>query len=111
MPTAAAARVDVLEYPSDREIGSVFDRLKTYNLHYAVRPHEQSSGQNQSTTKPFTKGFVAATAGASVIASVESDDVLHYLGEDYPFLVKKADQAGILEALDRASSLFGTPEW
>ena len=111
IPASQADRVTVLKYPSDREIAVAFDNLKQFNLHYAVRPEGQSSRRNLSTTKPFTKGFVAAAVGANVVASQDSDDALNYLGADYPFLVRDGSEAAIAGALDKAQAIFGTPTW
>lgn len=111
IPGRSAEKVHILRYPSDKEIATAFDDLRQYNLHYAVRPDEQSSKANLQTTKPFTKGFVAAAMGANVIASRSSDDVVNYLGADYPFLVDETSEAAVLHVLDRAREIFGTPEW
>lgn len=111
IPRAVNSKIEVLSYNRDREIGSVFKQLQGFNLHYAVRPPDQSSETNLSTTKPFTKGIVAAALGANVLASVDSDDALHYLGADYPFLLKSGDEASINNAMEKAVGLFGGPEW
>lgn len=111
LPDAAVPLVEVLRYPSDKEIGQAFEALRGFNLHYAVRPDEQSSRRNLQTTKPFTKGFVAAAIGANVIASRSSDDVLNYLGEDYPFLVGETSEAEVLRVLALAKTIYGTKDW
>ena len=111
LPEAAGPQVEVLRYPSDKEIAQAFEALRAFNLHYAVRPDEQSSKRNLQTTKPFTKGFVAAAVGANVMASRSSDDVVNYLGEDYPFLVGETSEAEVLRVLDEARALYGTKAW
>lgn len=111
LPDAAKPQIEILRYPSDRDIARTFESLRGFNLHYAVRPDEQSSQRNQHTTKPFTKGFVAAALGANVMASRSSDDVVNYLGKDYPFLVGETSEQEVLRVLDIARALYGTKDW
>lgn len=111
LPDTAAPQVRLLRYPSDKEISQAFEALKGFNLHYAVRPDHQSSKANSHTTKPFTKGFVAAAVGANVMASRSSDDVLNYLGADYPFLVGETSEHEVLRVLGIARAMYGTRDW
>lgn len=111
IPHDIADRVTVLKYSGDLEIATTFRHLAGFNLHYAIRPAAPSEPRRGQTTKPFTKGFVAAAVGANVIASRRSDDAVNYLGADYPFLVDGHESAAIIDALDRAEGLFGTDAW
>lgn len=111
IPDAVASRVHIMRYPSDAQIATAFDQLRRFNMHYAVRTAEQTSHQNPTTTKPFTKGFVAAALGANVIASRMADDVLAYLGPEYPFLVEDEDEASVMRVFEVADAIFGTPAW
>lgn len=110
MPGQVRDRVHLLEYDRDINIADTFDALCGFNLHYAVRPN-RAEGQESAVAKPFTKGFTAAALGAMVMTARDTDDAVYYLGEDFPFLLDSLDEPDILAALDRADSLFGTPDW
>jgi len=110
LPPDAALRVDCLKYSDDQDIAEVFDALQDYNLHYCVRPADVRA-RAQGVTKPFTKGFTAATLGAQVMTARDTHDAEFYLGADYPFLLNDLEDQTILEGLDKARDLYGTPEW
>lgn len=68
------------KYKKDEWIYSV----NKYQYHYAVRRKRGIDGH-----KPFTKGFTAACADALLIVDKDVDDVKYYLGNHYPFYMKK----------------------
>ncbi|WP_282153852.1 hypothetical protein [Ruegeria atlantica] len=102
--------VHVLSYENDREIGDVFEGLRGFNMHYAVRALPRRK-EVLGVFKPFTKGFTAAVLGANVLTTRHTTDAVHYLGEDYPFLLDRTDEDSVLTALDRARYLYGTSAW
>ncbi|MBY6084584.1 hypothetical protein [Ruegeria arenilitoris] len=110
LPGEVKKRVRVLDYARDSKIGDTFDALCDFNMHYCVRPPARRR-RTWQIAKPFTKGFTAAALGAVVITSRDTDDAVHYLGEDYPFLLESLDEAEIIEAFDKADSLLGTLTW
>ncbi len=110
LPQDAASQVDCLKYSDDKDIADVFDALQAYNLHYCVRPAD-ARARAQGVTKPFTKGFTAATLGAHVITARDTDDAEYYLGPDYPFLLDDLEDQTILNGLAKARGLLGSPEW
>lgn len=102
--------VHMLSYENDRDIGAVFDGLRDFNMHYCVRALPRRK-EVPGVFKPFTKGFTAAVLGANVLTTRDTVDAVHYLGEDYPFLLDRTDEASVLTALDRARDIYGTPAW
>lgn len=83
------------------------DYLDLANFHYALRPPMEGP-----VFKPFTKGFVAAAYAANILVHASDGDALHYLGEDYPYLLHEPlCEAAVLESLARAKKDFGGTEW
>ncbi len=110
LPAAARRKVEVLQYTRDADIAEVFDALRDFNIHYCVRALAPDVDRKRMA-KPFTKGFTAAAMGAHVMTARDTDDALHYLGADYPFLLESAEDSAIVNALDRAEAMFGTSAW
>ena len=110
LPEAVRRKVELISYERDADIAEVFDILRNFNMHYCVRPN-LPMGARKRVAKPFTKGFTAAVMGAQIMTTRDTDDALHYLGPEYPFLLDDNSEDGILEALERAEWMFGTPAW
>ena len=110
LPGLVQERVHQLQYDKDSSISDTFAALRNFNLHYCVRPTLRRA-KGRLVAKPFTKGFTAAALGAGVITTRSTDDAVHYLGDDYPFLLDGPDEPEIMAVLDKAESLFGTPAW
>ncbi|MEM7544637.1 MAG: hypothetical protein AAF367_03805 [Pseudomonadota bacterium] len=87
----------------------ILGAVRRSNMHYAVRPRPQAG--RCAGHKPFTKGFNAASANANIIINRDADDALDYLGPDYPFLIKDASPASIIEGVRYAEDAFGSAEW
>ena len=81
--------------------------LPNYNLHYAVR----RTTRNRHASKPFTKGFTAAALRANILVDAGTDDALHYLGADYPFLIPSNSVDDIAAGVVHVTDAFGTAEW
>ena len=85
-------------------------RLPEANFHYAVRQpvHERGSIRY----KPFLKGFTAAFCNANILVHADDGDALHYLGEDYPYLIKEElCEKVVLRYMQQAKVDFGTGKW
>lgn len=80
-------------------------------LHLCARPEWSETDQKIPSSKPFTKGFNAAAVGANVIVNKSVPDALHYLGDDYPYLIEKPESDLIDEAIARARTDFGGLFW
>jgi hypothetical protein len=80
-------------------------RLADYPIHYAVR-----DAHVDRRFKPFTKGAVAARAGAVVVTdrNVETEQAL---GPDYPFFPASSGYADVRAALEAAMAAIGGPAW
>lgn len=81
-------------------------RLPEFSLHYAVRPKLGELGH-----KPFLKGFTAAQLGANIVVTADDGDARHYLGDEYPFLLKSREAEPINTMIDFARESFGGPVW
>ncbi|MDR3473960.1 MAG: hypothetical protein P4M09_20065 [Devosia sp.] len=80
--------------------------LKHYNCHYALRDYQPFDG-----FKPFTKGYVAASCGAVVMALRSDAEAVGHLGEDYPYLFEVGRARDIVAAISRVAESFGSREW
>jgi hypothetical protein len=82
--------------------------LAGVNLHYACRPRRMWG----RGFKPFTKGAVAARAGAVVLVDASDHEAMEQLGSDYPLTVPaEAEAATIIARLAALRDTFGGPEW
>lgn len=82
------------------------DSVPRYNFHYAVRTAQQWDG-----FKPFTKGFTAARLQCPIMVSSLDGDALHYLGNDYPYLVADDSFDNVWGTFEKAHRDFGGAEW
>ena len=84
-----------------------FSYLPKANFHYAVRP---TVGEN--IFKPFIKGGIAAYCASNILIHKDDGDAAHYLGSDYPYLIKEdITEKVVLKYLRKAKEEFGGPEW
>ncbi|MCB1503135.1 MAG: class I SAM-dependent methyltransferase [Bauldia sp.] len=100
------AEIDMVPVSTRSDDGGWLQRIGGYALHYAVRPPLKDGGH-----KPFTKGFVAARCGANVLIDRTDGDAIHYLGDDYPFLIDNSRPASILAGLELARQSFASEIW
>lgn len=106
-PPAEPGAVDVLTYEDQTGFEAAIAALAGYPMHYAVRRRSL----HPEVSKPFTKGFTAAKMGANLLVDAGTDDALHYLGPDYPYLIASRAARHIAEGLARARDDFGGPDW
>ncbi|MGG7509597.1 hypothetical protein [Plantibacter sp. YIM 135249] len=102
-----AGRVDVVPVDTSTASTAWIAKLPGHALHYAVR-----NTRELDLHKPFLKGFTAAWCSANVLIQRSQSEAVHWLGEDYPYLLP-ADprEQDILAALDDAAAQFGGPVW
>ncbi len=82
-------------------------RLGESNFHYAVRPP-----MKEHVYKPFMKGIIAATCGVNMLVHKDDGDALHYLGEDYPYLIKEdPTEEVVMRYMRKAREEFGGEAW
>ncbi|NUU04779.1 hypothetical protein [Leifsonia sp. C5G2] len=82
-------------------------RVPEFNLHYAVRRF-----RGADLHKPFLKGFTAAHAGCNILIQRSQAEAVHWLGDDYPYLIDgEPDEAAITAELERVRADFGSPAW
>lgn len=99
--------VEVRDVQDSEAFEDALAALPRYGLHFAVRKGRETEG----VFKPFTKGFTAAACGANILIQRDAHDALHYLGEDYPYLIDDARPISINKGYFRARDDFGGPEW
>lgn len=99
--------VDVHDVQDSEAFEATLSKLPQFGLHYGVRKEHATEG----VFKPFTKGFTAAACGANILIQRDAHDALHYLGEDYPYLIDDATPKSINAGFFRARDDFGGPEW
>lgn len=84
-----------------------YKRLNDANFHYAVRPQ-----MGERVFKPFMKGIIAATCGVNMLVHKDDGDALHFLGEDYPYLIHEdISEDVVLRYMRKARDTFGKEEW
>ncbi len=102
------SRMDVLDASTPIKMAESLHRLGNYNFHYAIRGPEP---EGVLVRRPFTKGFTAAVMSANIIANRSVEDVMEFLGKDYPYLVGSTDEGEILEMLNNAKDSYGSKVW
>lgn len=108
LPAGLMPHVTMLHAVTDPQMQQALPRLRDFNLHYAMRPAAAPEGHG---CKPFLKGFNAAAAGANILVARDTDDALHFLGADYPYLMTGTDDATILRQFEAARDGHGGPDW
>lgn len=109
---------NLLIYPSMQRLLPVFpytsEKKKAWieatlhaNFFYAVRPK-----MHPFCCKPFLKGYTAARLNSNILIHKDDGDALHYLGEDYPYLIKEnLNEKVVLKYFITAREGFGGAEW
>ena len=100
-------RVDFIPVDTSKQADEWFKKLPPYTLHYAIRQKRDLDNH-----KPFLKGFTAAACKANIIIQDGQTEALKWLGNDYPYLLKKPPtESNIVEMLDYARESYGSKEW
>jgi len=93
----------------DKVIGDRWiDKVGDYYFHYAVRPQ---GVLKRGVFKPFTKGFIAALCGASVIMPTYESEALYYLPDDYPYFLNDVSYDSVMNMLRFCKDTFMSSEW
>lgn len=101
--------VDFIPIATNNDAGnSWLDCIGSYDAHYSVRSTKFNSIDRH---KPFLKGFTAAKCGAPIITHFDENDVLYYLGGDYPYFVRDGSLSDVREIILKMLDDFGTKEW
>lgn len=99
-------KVDFIQVDTGRQNNAWLDRLKDYNLHYAIR------AENGDGFKPFLKGFTAAACGANILIQSTQKEAVRWLGKDYPYLLRKPPtEANILAIIRKIGADYNGPIW
>lgn len=93
------------------DIDSFLTMLPKSNFHLCTRRPFQKRSHGILATKPFTKGFNAAAVGANVLVNRQVHDAIHYLGDDYPFMLDDSSPECFAEGLNHARDAYGTTKW
>jgi hypothetical protein len=100
-------RVDFIPVSNTEQNDDWFKELPKYNLHYAIRKK-----RDVYPNKPFLKGFTAAHCGANILIQASEEEVVKWLGKDYPYLLKgRVTEKRVLEMLDHIKKSYGSKEW
>lgn len=106
----ATAKKQILSLSQDGDMPQEFyQEMLKYNIHYCVR--EVSKRPKRLSYKPFTKGFNAAASHANILVNRQVPDALHFLGEDYPFMLDNTEDETIQRGFEQVKAAFGTPIW
>jgi hypothetical protein len=92
-------------------VGGFLETLPRANFHFCVRTPGAKPSFGILAAKPFTKGFNAASVRANVLVNRQVHDSIHYLGEDYPFMISDNTSERIAEGFAKAEEAFGSSEW
>lgn len=107
-PESVRRQLTIAQAKRDSQFSEFLPRLPEFNLHYNVRPMDRTGGES---FKPLTKGFTAAACRSNMIVQRDVDDVLDYLGADYPYLIENDDAQTVETAMAYAKESFGGPDW
>lgn len=110
LPDSLSPEVSVMPIRTTSDMQSHLPRLPQFNFHFAVRPTSDAQTLLRAY-KPFTKGFTAASCHSNILINRDVDDAVHFLGEDYPYLVASPALADVIAGFERAREGFGSPEW
>lgn len=108
LPEKIASELEIIPTPSTAAFEQSFTRLPQFNFHYGIRA---TRFETHGRIKPFTKGFTAAVCRSNILAHIDTDDALEFLGDDYPYLARHHDEDEIHEIIRRAKSGFGRSDW
>jgi len=101
--------------PGIKQVGwsndSWIENLVGYSCHYCVRQRDNFSGKSRLITKPLTKVFTAAHCHANAIIQRYEDDVIEYMGYDYPYLLLGTTKSEIKEMLRFVRESYMQREW
>ncbi|MGH1349358.1 MAG: glycosyltransferase domain-containing protein [Methyloligellaceae bacterium] len=82
------------------------EELENYNTHFGIRNTRGIDG-----FKPFLKGFTAAHCSSNIIVPIDESDARHYLGVDYPYILKDHKLDTVMEMIAFVRESFGGKEW
>ncbi|MEX2014576.1 MAG: glycosyltransferase [Candidatus Saccharimonadales bacterium] len=104
---AIQSKVDFIQISTNKQENDWLNLLPKYNLHYAIRQVGQKDNH-----KPFLKGFTAAHCGSNILIQDSQEEAVHWLGEDYPYLLKgEVTEEKVLDKLKYIEETFGTSIW
>ena len=110
IPPSIADIVPVFDVGLSAGMVQFLQNYKDFNLHYAIRPAEQTD-TIAHVFKPFTKGATAAACQSPIIVNRAAHDAEYFLGDDYPFFVDTLTETTVVETVDKAITSFGGPVW
>lgn len=108
-PPQHQERLSVLVYDQNKPLDAL-KQLAQFPMQYAVRPSSTRRAGTE-TAHPFTKGFNAALLNQNILVNRQCPDAIHYLGEDYPYLIDDNTSDFIEAGLDYARTSFGSADW
>lgn len=83
------------------------EETRNANFFYSVRPPEQ-----MQRPRPFQKGFTAARLNSNMLIHCDDGDALHYLTDEYPYLIRgEINEEALLRQMRQAREDFGGPRW
>lgn len=104
---AIAEQIEVVPVDTSKQSSDWIASLDGFSAHYAVR-----ASRDIDSFKPFLKGFTAAHCGANILIQESQREALHWLGDDYPYLIRsEPTEDAILDGIRRMRTGFGSKEW
>jgi hypothetical protein len=108
-PERIKEKISWLTY-DQRNAKSGFAELLTFDMQYAVRPR-MTENFGRRRIHPFTKGMMAAALKQNILVDRGAPDALHFLGEDYPYLLADNSEVSIQAGVQYAYDSYGGAEW
>jgi len=109
IPEEIADEIRMFEVVNSKQMLEALPHLPNYNFHYAIRPAPPDDLLR--VYKPFTKGFTAAVLKSNILVNRADDDAVHFLSEDYPYLVQTNSAEDIVRTFRFAQESYGSSEW
>lgn len=111
IPADIASDIEMVAVKFAKDFLANLDTVRSFSLHYGVRPGVQASGDPERSFKPFTKGSTAAACRANIIVNKGVDDAVQFLGGDYPYLVGSNEPRDIVNTFFQARDEYGGATW
>ena len=95
-----------LSYDAFRKKPIYVKKLTEHSSHITVGPTV-----DKLVFKPFTKGLIASSIGATTLISKDDTEALSLLGQDYPYITASKDRKSVESLINFMRSTFLKEEW
>jgi hypothetical protein len=95
-----------LSYEAFRKKPIYAKKLTEYSSHLVV-----GTSVDKLVFKPFTKGLIASSIGATTLISKDDSEAMSLLGQNYPYITASKSRKSVENLMDFMRSTFLKEEW